>query len=82
MKFNPFEFHHLYWGALLIIAAVMLIVFRCLPWLAAPLLFAGIIMVADDINQHWGNGTSPLHDLFCWAWGKVFGNWWPFGNLK
>lgn len=78
LRINWREFHHLYWG-LVCLALGVFGLFRGWPaWCCALLLFVGLILAIDDANQHWGNGRSPIHDLFVRAWDKVFGNWWPF----
>ena len=86
-KFNPFEFHHLYIGLLLVIAYPLIGQRWPHPsnWYVL-IGMAGILLIQDDIWQHLAQGTdpgyrSPVNRAFRWAWGKIFGAWWPFGKL-
>ena len=66
--FEPFEFHHLYWGLMAIILSLFLHGFW--HYLA---LIGGVYAVADDVCRH----TGGLHELFCYLWGLTGWNW-PF----
>ena len=85
VPFNPWEFHHLYWGFLMALGScIWLSKTRLKKWLQivlAIIAWIGIVCIIDDIGQHWGNGTSIINTLFHNIWNKVFGEWWPFGNL-
>jgi hypothetical protein len=85
MTLNPLQFHHLYIGLILLVVGATQVHDR--PWLAWLMLIAGLILTIDDINQHWGNGASPINRAFQWCWKKAWGSradeiWQMlFGNL-
>lgn len=74
MDFNPFEAHHLYWGALCIIIACLI----PRSWLRDALIILGAMLMLDDIIQHAAECVSPINRIFVWLWHKIFGSWWPF----
>ena len=66
------EFHHLYWGVLLLSLAWLLRKKENRTWFYACLI-VGVYMIADDLCQH----TGGLHALFVYLWGLT--GWpWPF----
>lgn len=81
------EAHHLYVGiALFVLVLVLGIRQAWSEWWCFALGMAGLLLAWDDIYQHWRQMRepeyrSPGHRAFQWAWHKVFGDWWPFGNL-
>ena len=73
--------HHLYIGLLLIIIAIFLRGF----WHYTTLII-GVWLASDDIGQEIIKLTrpdyqSPVNILFHYLWEKIFGTWWPFGEL-
>ena len=71
-KFVILQLHHLWIGIILLAVSICLIATHHLPCLAWLLGFAGLVMVIDDANEHWGNGHSVLYDIFQWAWRGIF----------
>jgi hypothetical protein len=84
-SFNPKEFHHLYFGVLMILGGGVWGILTSSS-LALLLLLLGMVVAADDVEQHYVQATYPeyrslMHRLFQYLWVRVFGSWWPFKNL-
>lgn len=92
VPFNPWEIHHLYIGVVAVLLGVAMLDITYDHYLRkwhsvfwtyffTFVVLAGVLAIVDDINQHWGNGVSMMHDIFVLVWNKIFGGWWPFGAL-
>ena len=78
--FNPFQFHHLYWG--IIVAIVGLLLRKKSRTWSYILVMVGVAVATDDVLEHFVfGGWSAMSALFHHLWGAVFGNWWLFGTL-
>ena len=86
-NFNPYEWHHLYFGILLL--GLYFYVGSKWPhpsnWYVLIALL-GCLIIIDDLWQHLKQGTKPeyrsyLNRLFGKIWSTFFGSWWPIRRL-
>ena len=75
LRFNWRESHHLYWGALVVVAGVLMQRYQLPPSdLGILVALIGAYLMADDLYQHWRQIKQPEYRSPVWKlWARING---------
>ena len=75
LRINWREKHHLYWGALILVAGVLMYRLGLAPsWAGCLVALTGLYLMADDLYQHWRQVDDPDYHSPVWRlWARLHG---------